>query len=47
MSDYLGRKATYYTLFLLGIALYASAPTPAHSGNTALFVLVFGIIVSM
>jgi MFS family permease len=47
MSDYLGRKATYYTFFLLGIALYASAPTLAHSGNTALFVLAFGIILSM
>src|SRR5205807_554665 len=46
-SDYLGRKATYYTFFLLGIALYASAPTLAHSGNTALFVLAFGIILSM
>jgi hypothetical protein len=23
----MGRKATYYTFFLLGIALYASAPT--------------------
>jgi MFS family permease len=47
MSDYLGRKATYYTFFMLGIALYASAPTLAHSGNTALFVLAFGIILSM
>ncbi len=47
MSDYLGRKATYYTFFQLGIALYASAPTLAHSGNTALFVLAFGIILSM
>jgi MFS family permease len=47
MSDYLGRKATYYTFFLLGIALYASAPTLAHSGDTALFVLAFGIILSM
>jgi MFS family permease len=47
MSDYLGRKATYYTFFLLGIALYASAPALAHSGNTALFVLAFGIILSM
>ena len=47
MSDYLGRKATYYTFFLLGIVLYASAPTLAHSGNTAFFVLAFGIILSM
>jgi len=47
MSDYLGRKATYYTFFLLGIVLYASAPWLAHAGNKALFVLAFGIILSM
>jgi MFS family permease len=47
MSDYMGRKNTYYTFFLLGIALYASAPWMAHSGNKALFVLAFGIILSM
>src|ERR1700742_2086432 len=47
MSDYIGRKATYYTFFLLGIALYASAPTLAHTENKALFVLAFGIILSM
>src|SRR5207253_2117005 len=47
MSDYMGRKATYYTFFLLGIALYASAPTLAHTENKALFVLAFGIILSM
>ena len=47
LSDRIGRKATYYTFLLLGIALYASAPTLAHAGATALFVLAFGIIVSM
>jgi MFS family permease len=47
MSDYIGRKATYYTFFLLGIVLYASAPWLAHIGNKALFVLAFGIILSM
>jgi len=47
MSDYIGRKATYYTFFLLGIALYASASTLAHTENKALFVLAFGIILSM
>jgi MFS family permease len=47
MSDYMGRKATYYTFFLLGIVLYASAPWLAHAGNKALFVLAFGIILSM
>ena len=30
----IGRKATYYTFFALGIALYASAPWAAHAGST-------------
>jgi MFS family permease len=47
LSDIIGRKATYYTFFLLGIVLYASAPWLAHSGSIALFVLAFGIILSM
>jgi len=47
MSDYMGRKATYYTFFLLGIALYASAPWLAHASHKALFILAFGIILSM
>jgi MFS family permease len=47
MSDYIGRKMTYYTFFALGIALYAAAPSLAHIGNKALFVLAFGIILSM
>jgi MFS family permease len=46
-SDYMGRKNTYYTFFLLGIALYALAPTFAVTGNKLLFVLGFGIILSM
>ena len=47
LSDYIGRKNTYYTFFILGIALYASAPFFAAIGNKALFVLAFGIILSM
>jgi MFS family permease len=47
LSDYMGRKNTYYCFFLLGIALYASAPTFAAIGSKALFVLAFGIILSM
>jgi MFS family permease len=47
LSDYIGRKNTYYTFFLLGIALYALAPTFANTGNKLLFVLGFGIILSM
>jgi MFS family permease len=47
MSDKLGRKNTYYTFFILGIVLYALAPTLANMGNKAFFVLAFGIILSM
>jgi MFS family permease len=47
LSDYIGRKNTYYTFFLLGIALYAAAPWAAHIGNKALFVAFFCIILSM
>ncbi|HEY7903730.1 MAG TPA: OFA family MFS transporter [Casimicrobiaceae bacterium] len=47
MSDFLGRKNTYYTFFILGIILYASAPWSGHTGHIALFVLAFGIILSM
>jgi MFS family permease len=47
LSDYMGRKNTYYCFFLLGIALYALAPTFAAIGSKLLFVLAFGIILSM
>jgi len=47
LSDVIGRKATYYTFFLLGIVLYASAPWLADSGSRALFVAAFCIILSM
>ena len=47
LSDYIGRKNTYYTFFILGIVLYALAPTFANMGSKALFVLGFGIILSM
>ena len=47
LSDVIGRKATYYTFFLLGIGLYASTPWLADGGFIALFVLAFGIILSM
>src|SRR4029079_17153975 len=47
LSDYIGRKNTYYTFFILGIALYAAAPLFAAMGSKVLFVLAFGIILSM
>ena len=47
LSDKMGRKNTYYTFFILGIALYALAPSFAEMGSKLLFVLGFGIILSM
>jgi MFS family permease len=47
LSDYIGRKATYYTFFALGFILYASAPWFGHQGNISLFVGAFCIILSM
>jgi len=47
LSDYIGRKNTYYTFFVLGIVLYALAPTFANMGSKLLFVSAFCIILSM
>ncbi|WP_374312013.1 OFA family MFS transporter [Dongia sp.] len=47
LSDRIGRKNTYFTFFVLGIALYALAPTAAHMGSQVLFVAIFCIILSM
>jgi MFS family permease len=47
LSDYIGRKGTYYTFFVLGIVLYALAPTFAEMGSKLLFVSAFCIILSM
>jgi MFS family permease len=47
LSDYIGRKNTYFTFFLLGTAMYALSPWAAHSGHQALFVIFFCVILSM
>jgi MFS family permease len=47
LSDKIGRKATYYCFFLIGIGLYALAPSFAHMGSKALFVGAFCIILTM
>jgi len=47
LSDFIGRKMTYYSFFALGFAMYTSAPWLAHHGSTALFVLAICIILSM
>jgi MFS family permease len=47
MSDRIGRKNTYFAFFLIGVVLYAVSPTLAHSGQKALFVAAFCVILSM
>ncbi|MDE2129780.1 MAG: OFA family MFS transporter [Betaproteobacteria bacterium] len=47
LSDHIGRKATYYTFFILGIVLYASLPTLGHIGAAGLFVVVVCVIMTM
>jgi len=47
LSDYLGRKATYYTFFVLGILLYATLPTLGHLGMAGAFVAAVCIIMTM
>jgi MFS family permease len=46
-SDYIGRKNTYYTFFILGAALYALVPYTGSAGSVLLFVCAYAIIFSM
>ena len=46
-SDKLGRKNTYFAFFVLGAVLYYLVPSFATSGNIALFVLAYCVILSM
>jgi MFS family permease len=47
VSDYIGRKSTYFVFFVLGFILYSVVPYTGAAGNVALFVLCFCIIMSM
>jgi MFS family permease len=47
LSDYIGRKRTYFIFFALGTVLYSLAPFAGRTGNVILFVLIFGIILTM
>ncbi len=48
LSDYIGRKQTYYTFFILGIILLRSLmPWSAGIGSKAVFVCAVCIILSM
>lgn len=47
VSDYIGRKNTYYIFFALGIVLYSMVPTVASGGHVVLYVLFYCVIISM
>jgi MFS family permease len=47
LSDYIGRKRTYFIFFALGIVLYALAPWAGRIGSVALFVGIFCVILTM
>jgi MFS family permease len=47
LSDYIGRKNTYMIYFLLGAILYALTPQTGRLGIVVLFVLGYGVIMSM
>ncbi len=47
VSDYIGRKNTYFVFFMLGFLLYALVPFSGSIGSVALFVLCFCVIISM
>jgi MFS family permease len=46
-SDVIGRKATYFVFFALGLALYSSAPWAGSAGHVGLFVAIFCLILTM
>jgi len=46
-SDYIGRKNTYFTFFVLGAVLYAFVPYTGKAGSVVLFVCAYAIIFSM
>ncbi len=47
ISDYIGRKNTYFVFFALGTLLYALVPYAGAIGSVALFVLCYMLIFSM
>jgi MFS family permease len=47
LSDKIGRKTMYYTIFILGIVLYCLLPTWGHLGIASLFVISICIIMTM
>jgi MFS family permease len=46
-SDYIGRKNTYFCIFVLGTVLYCLVPWTGSIGSVSLFVACFAVILSM
>ena len=46
-SDRIGRKATYFVFFALGIVMYALVPAAGRSGQVPLFVALFAVLLTM
>jgi len=47
LSDFIGRKTTYFVFFVLGMVLYSYVPTAGQQGQIAIFVGIFCIILTM
>ncbi|WCE04073.1 OFA family MFS transporter [Pseudoxanthomonas sp. JBR18] len=47
LSDFIGRKTTYFVFFVLGMALYCLMPTLGHLGYAALFVVAVCVVLTM
>lgn len=47
LSDYIGRRNTYFVFFILGFALYITVPYSGAAGSVGLFVFCFCVIISM
>lgn len=47
LSDYLGRKSTYFTFFMLGCVLYSIVPYTGRMNNVLLFMGCYAVIMSM
>jgi MFS family permease len=49
MSDFIGRKTTYFVFFVVGVLLYLALPFTGntHLNSVPLFVLIAGVLISM
>jgi MFS family permease len=47
LSDRIGRRTTYTMFFALGMLLYSTIPFTGRTGSLVLFVVIFGVILTM